>query len=159
MRPTSSYLIRRAAPFLALAFAGCGGGRDNLPREPIAGTFAVEGEPLASGAIRFQSDNAETPAVGGLISDGKFAIPRAEGPVPGTYKVQVTENTTPPVRDLNNFQLRTKRTGPSKLTPFYRKGMNLTAEVKAGQENRYGFNLRLDDSKGKSAARPGDPRQ
>lgn len=75
---------------LAATLGGCGGPSDSLPREPVSGKVRIEGTPLAKGSISFRAADGSM-AVGGLVNDGTFAIPRAEGPVPGKYQVSVNE--------------------------------------------------------------------
>src|SRR5690349_8575855 len=70
--------------------AGCGGAGDDLPREPISGTVSFDGQPLKSGSIQFQPvQTKEGISTGGMIDDGRFTVPRNEGPVPGNYKVMI----------------------------------------------------------------------
>jgi hypothetical protein len=148
-RPASSLLSLT----LGLALAGCGGG-DGLPREPISGSVAVDGDPVVKGAILFKTASNDQAAmdIGGLIRDGKYSIPRAEGPVPGTYQVMITEEPQA-VADPND-PTHTLPMKPSKLTPLYRKGMNLTAEVKPGQTNTIDFNIKVDEHKSSAAKGP-----
>ena len=76
---------------ISLIAVGCNdGGADDLPREPISGTVSYDGKPLANGTIQFQpASAAEGMAAGGMVVDGRFDVPREEGPVPGNYKVQI----------------------------------------------------------------------
>ena len=104
-------------PVLVLG-GGCGSG-DGLPRQPVAGTVTLDGQPLAEGSIAFQpADPAGSGvAAGGTIRNGSYSISRADGPTPGAYRVaisspQVGEATAktkaaqpgdgdaPPARDL-----------------------------------------------------------
>lgn len=87
--------------------------------------------------------------VGGLIRDGKYSIPKAEGPVPGTYQVMITEEPQA-VRDPND-PTHTLPKKPSKLTALYRKGMNLSADIKKGQSSPIDFDIKVDDPKGSNA--------
>src|SRR3954469_13474731 len=87
---------------IVLVSGGCGNqGSDDLPREPISGTVTYDGKPLANGTIQFQpASQAEGMAAGGMVVNGRFDVPRNEGPVPGKYKVQIDsidETITVPV--------------------------------------------------------------
>src|SRR5438132_10117593 len=74
----------------ACGLAGCGGAGDQLPREPVSGTVTFDGQPLKSGTIRFVPvQTKEGIDSGGMVTDGRFAVPRQEGPVPGNYKVMI----------------------------------------------------------------------
>lgn len=143
---------------LGLALLGCGAG-DDLPREAVSGKVAIDGEPIAKGAILFKSAAADGHAmdVGGLIRDGAYSIPKAEGPIPGPYQVMITEE---PVAAIDpNDPTHTLPKKPSKLTPMYRKGMKLTAEIKKGQDNPIDFDIQVDNAKGQAANGPAGRRQ
>ena len=116
--------------------AGCSGSRDELPREPVSGTVMMDGRPLAEGAIQF------TPAAGSAgpaisytapVENGQFSIPRADGLVPGSYKVSIS--AVPVKRDT-----RIEATiGKKKATPFkelipakYNSQTILKEEIKRG---------------------------
>src|SRR5438128_90160 len=83
-----------AGAALGLAAIGCsGGGGDDLPRQPVAGTVTLDGEPLNEGAILFAPTGKSEGAVASAtarIENGQFSIPRDQGPVPGTYKVSIS---------------------------------------------------------------------
>jgi len=83
----------------AVSIAGCGGGGDELPRERILGSVALDGTPLASGNVTFMPEEpagAGTSA-GAVIDGGGFSIPREHGLVPGVYRVSIssTEEVAP----------------------------------------------------------------
>lgn len=75
---------------LAIAFAvGCGGAAD-APRAAVEGTVTVNGTRVDVGAITFTpTGDTSGPVAGGTISEGRFAISAAEGPVIGTNMVQI----------------------------------------------------------------------
>ncbi len=74
--------------FGVVLLAGCGG--DGSGRVPLSGTVAVDGQPLERGEIAFvpQSGTAG-PTIGTAIERGGFSVSRAEGPTPGTYRVEI----------------------------------------------------------------------
>ena len=136
------------ALFLAASglMAGCSGSRDELPREPVSGTVMMDGQPLAEGAIQF------TPAAGSggpaisytaPIENGEFSIPRADGLVPGSYKVSIS--AVPVKRDT-----RIEATiGKKKATPFkelipakYNSKTTLTEEIKRGGASGLKYEIR-----------------
>jgi hypothetical protein len=125
--------------------AGCSGSRDDLPREPVSGTVTMDGQALAEGAIQF------TPAAGSggpaishtaPIENGQFSIPRADGLVPGSYKVSIS--AVPVKRDT-----RIQATfGKKKATPFkelipakYNTKTILTGEIKRGGASGLKYDL------------------
>jgi hypothetical protein len=135
------------APFLAALglIAGCSGSRDDLPREPVAGTVTMDGQPLAEGAIQFSpAAGAEGRVTSATvpIENGQFSIPRAEGLVPGSYKVSISAVPVP--RDT-----RIKATfGKKKATPFkelipakYNTKTILTGEIKRGGASGLKYDL------------------
>ena len=127
------------ALFLAASslMAGCSGSRDELPREPVSGTVLMDGKPLAEGAIQF------TPAAGSggpaisytaPIENGEFSIPRADGLVPGKYKVSISA-----VPAKRNTRIEATIGKKKKATPFkelipakYNSQTILTEEIKRG---------------------------
>jgi len=143
---------------LSLVAVGCNnGGADDLPREPISGTVSYDGKPLANGTIQFQpASQAEGMAAGGMVVEGRFDVPREEGPVPGNYKVQidsidetvtvtVPEQPTSPREDVLPGELKIappKKMKKRLIPPKYNSQSELTAEVKAGGPNTYVFDLK-----------------
>ncbi|MHC5538319.1 hypothetical protein ACYOEI_08830 [Singulisphaera rosea] len=129
----------------ALALVGCGGGEeDKLPREAVWGKVSYDGIPLAKGAIQLRSapNGGGTPIViGGLIRDGEYSIARAEGPVPGTYQVSITEETESKLKpgEAPGPFLKPKA---SRLPTIYNMRSTLKAEVKAGQAESIDFDLK-----------------
>jgi hypothetical protein len=79
----------RGLLLLGLWIAGCGP-PDGLDRRAVSGQVTWGGHPLASGAILFEpAGNATGTAVGATIRNGRYAIARSEGPVPGHYLVRI----------------------------------------------------------------------
>jgi len=74
-----------------VGLAGCGSG-DGLSRHPISGVVKFDGKPLANGMIQFFPTATAGPAIaaGATIAGGQYAIPTAEGLVPGPYKVMIS---------------------------------------------------------------------
>ena len=133
--------------FLATAglIAGCSGSRDDLPREPVSGTVTMDSQPLAEGAIQFTpAAGSGGPPISGnaTIEDGRFSIPRADGLVPGSYKVSIS--AVPVKRDT-----RIPATyGKKKATPFkelipakYNTKTTLTEEIKRGGASGLKYDL------------------
>ncbi len=136
---------RLVAPaMLALALAGCGDQTapvDLLPRRAIAGTVTLDGTPLPAGKIQF---NPAEPApnlvaVVGEIKDGKFAIPRAQGAVPGKYKVVISGIPTAQIApDAEPGEAPKKQADP--VPARYNTKTELTKQVADG-ENSFEFAL------------------
>lgn len=64
---------------------GCGGSDG---RYPVSGEVTLQGQPLASGAIIFESTSGGRG--GATITDGKYSIPASQGLLPGAYTVRVS---------------------------------------------------------------------
>jgi hypothetical protein len=86
------FCSRAAYVVLGSAVAGCYGG-DGLPRQPVSGSVMLNGRLLKSGVISFYPSARMlegTMTTGGdVIKNGRFAIPRSEGLIPGKYTVGV----------------------------------------------------------------------
>ena len=129
---------------LLLAAAGCGGS-DGLDRQAVTGTVSLDGAPLKEGQIQFfpAANTKEAIATGARITGGTFSIPRADGPIPGTYTVQITasggEQAPPEGSD------GMPGTGPKhdkELIPAkYNAQTTLKADVKSGEANKFDFPL------------------
>jgi hypothetical protein len=97
-RPRVYTLLSTAV--MGLAAIGCSGGipTDDLPREAIAGTVTMDGQPLPAGVILFSPEGKPGEVVAsasGQIENGEFSIPRERGPVPGNYKVSISHTDQP----------------------------------------------------------------
>jgi hypothetical protein len=93
----------RALTALALlgpVFPGCGGDPDLLPTVPVSGTLAVDGKPVAKGAIHFHPQKGQT--ANGIVADGRFTLStykEGDGAVAGKHRVAVEVNTEVPMKD------------------------------------------------------------
>ena len=135
--------IRFRVMILTAVFAatGCAAPADSLPRETISGTVKLDGKPLISGLIQFQPTSpGEATAGGAGITDGKYAITRAEGLVPGKYQVIITSvaaSTATPGAMPGDSPPPTKELIPTK----YNTKTNLSAAVTKEGPNTFDFNL------------------
>lgn len=82
---------------LALWSAGCAD--DNKGRMEVSGTVKLKGQPLKEGTIQFQpiSGGANSTMSGGMISNGRYKVPKTAGLAAGKYKVLITagDGSTP----------------------------------------------------------------
>jgi hypothetical protein len=134
----------------ALVFApiGCSPpALDSLPREPISGTVNFDGQPLPKGTIQFRpASQAEATGSVGMINEGRFEIPRNEGPVPGKYKVQIdaredSASTLAPGELPGSFNIPKKKVA-GLIPSRYNVRTELTQEVKSGGPNTFTFDLK-----------------
>ena len=124
---------------LALTLAGCGDAR----RQSVRGTVTVDGQPLKEGAIRFiPTEDASGPTAGANIVDGQFEIPKETGTFAGKFKVQIT------ARRPSSKLMRDPETGQATrgfeqyIPAKYNTRTELTADVKAGEDNEFTFDLK-----------------
>ncbi len=78
----------------SLLLAGCG---ESGPRRvTVTGSVSVDGKSIDSGAIRFlPTENNKGPAVSGLITSGSYRLSGETGPLPGAYRVLITQSMKP----------------------------------------------------------------
>ena len=74
--------------FLLLPLLGCS---DN-PQIHVQGQVSYAGQSVTEGQIVFRPlDGTKGPATGGVISNGRYQVPREKGPLAGgTYRVEIT---------------------------------------------------------------------
>ena len=71
------------------AASGCGGG-DDLARVAISGSVTISGEPVPNGVVRFAPvEGTNGPMASSMITDGRYQVPRDQGPVAGNYEARV----------------------------------------------------------------------
>ncbi|MEW4571148.1 hypothetical protein AB1L88_25030 [Tautonia sp. JC769] len=129
---------------LSVHLIGCGG--DGLPREGVSGTVTLNGQPLETGIITFVPEDPNTPTQGGTtIANGAYDIPRAQGLVPGQYKVIISSgegSEEKPVEDLGEFGPGMPPVPAEEAIPSTYSGNTvLQANVTAGGDNRFEFTL------------------
>lgn len=153
-------IVKWTGPVLMIGLCGCGGARDGLPRQEISGTVTLNAAPLPQGTIQFlpavpsagatntpapagaesAANPAGTTALSAPITEGKFAIERAKGLVPGSYKVQVygADLSAVPADAAPGLEPpQPKETIPKR----YNTATTLTAVVKEDGPNTYEFQL------------------
>ena len=122
-----------------LAVAGCG---PQDQRQGLEGTVVLDATPLATGHIVFRPQRGTSgPSSGAKIVDGQFVVGRDDGPLPGTFRVEITDHrkTGRTKRDPDSGKFFA--TMEQYLPERYNRNSELTAEVKAGEENHFEFTL------------------
>lgn len=75
---------------LVANLTGCGRrGYEGAERFPVSGSVTVDGEPMDLGTISFLPTTSGNRVSGGMIEDGKYAIPEAQGANTGSYRVEI----------------------------------------------------------------------
>jgi hypothetical protein len=143
--------VRASGGWLPLAIlvacAGCGGDvGDELPREAIWGTVTLDGKPIAHGAITFAPAAGQATQSGGVVTDGKFSVPRGQGPVPGKYNVSINSTTAqaniPASEASSGMPGYVARQPVDPIPEKYNNKTTLSAEVKKGGDNNFQFDLK-----------------
>ncbi len=142
---TSLRCFRSSSVLLATLalLSGCGGGDDELPREPVSGMVTLDGKPLAAGRIAFQPPpGAEGMPAGAAIEDGAYSIPRDEGPTPGTYVVRITSLSEVVEEDPNAMPGEPPRVAKEPIPPKYNVKTSLNASITPEGPNSFDFDLK-----------------
>jgi hypothetical protein len=126
--------------------AGCGGAEDALPRQRVSGTVKWNGEPLKQGRIQFQPAGHGGPAGGAGIVDGSYAIPQAEGLVPGKYQVLIygaaeAAQSSPAPPGLPGDAPPPKKAVKDPIPDKFNFKSQLTTEVTKDGPNQFDFEL------------------
>ncbi len=128
--------MRWFATLLAMAglsiLAGCGGSGDG--EADVSGNVTIDGKPLATGDIIFESpDGSQTPARG-QIKDGLYIVKT----LPGPKKVKITASR--PSKKIDP----TMGAAPQEalVGPNYNSNTQLTAELKAGKNAGVNFEVK-----------------
>jgi hypothetical protein len=125
---------------------GCGQG-DGLPREPIRGIVTLDGRPLESGTIALMpaDTSGAATAVGAAITHGSYDVPRASGPVPGTYSVAISSPEQEPAKSGTQQAAHPGDGGEpvvrDRVPSKFNTRTTLKAEVKKGDANVFDFPL------------------
>jgi hypothetical protein len=128
---------------VCLVFAGCGGrSYKGDQRFPLEGAATFDGQPIDIGSISFVpvgGDKAR--ACGGVIQDGKYAIPEEMGPTAGTYRVQMSwlKRTGKQLLDAESGEMYDQRV--EALPDKFRDNSELTVEVPS-PDNKHDFELK-----------------
>jgi hypothetical protein len=120
-----------------LLICGCGGPG---AREAITGTVTFDGKPLDKGEITLiPQTNTKGPTAGAEIVGGKFTIPAAGGTFAGKFRVEITASRPTGRKGIDRLT-GTPMSGSEQYIPSrYNTESQLTADVKAGAENRLEF--------------------
>ncbi len=122
------------------ALHGCGETKDPHGRQAVSGTVTFQGKPLDHGRIQFLPPDNTGLNAGALIRDGKYQIPREQGLVPGTYRVEINapEQGAPPPGPPGADVVEPAR---ERIPPEFHRDSQRTIEVKADQANKFDFTI------------------
>lgn len=125
----------------AVAWEGGCSPADEFQRVGVSGKVTLGGKPLADGTVTFVP-LASGPAAHGTITDGSYAIARAEGPGPGSYRVEISsiQPTGRRVPD-SEYPGKTVEETRNAVPDRYNLNSELRAEVKGGVDQTFDFAL------------------
>jgi hypothetical protein len=139
MRPRRGIVV-----LLGLAAITWGGGcgpADEFQHVGVSGKVTLGGKPLTGGTITFVPLGSG-PAAHGTITDGSYAISRAQGPGPGSYRVEISR-TQPTGRRIPDTEYPGKTVEETRngVPDRYNLNSTLRAEVKGGSDQTFDFAL------------------
>lgn len=133
------------ASFFCVAVGGC---QEQVERVPVSGTVTFDGESVEDGQVAFE------PLTGGrmefgIISEGKYSIPKEFGLVPGEYLVRITAGR--PTGELATPDAFSREVESSSLMiyePFipakYNSASKLKVEIEPVEHMQQDFALTTD---------------
>lgn len=81
-------MLRRIVAWTTVFLTISGCAEDDSPRFAIEGVVTLDGAALPSGEVRLRPLQSG-PSTAGNITNGKFRIPRNQGPMAGEYRVEI----------------------------------------------------------------------
>jgi hypothetical protein len=122
---------------LGLLLSGCGSRDDGDRLYPLTGAATFNGEPIDLGAITLipmGGGGVNMRNSGGVIKDGRYAIPEERGPHAGTYRVEVhwLKMTGRKLRDEVTGDMYDERV--EALPAQFHKNSDLTIEIPAPED-------------------------
>ncbi len=118
----------------ASCICGCGGG--GIPRYEVSGKVTFNGTPVENGEISFVPDKPGMAPDGGVIEKGEFRLTATEG----KKTVQIRASRPIPGQRQGNSDM-----GPlyeDYISAQFNRQSKLTAEVTAGGDNEFTFDLK-----------------
>jgi hypothetical protein len=126
---------------LCALLASCSGSSySGDKRYPLEGEVTYGGQPVDLGSISFIPDGKGRHS-GGVIENGKYAVPEEKGANAGTYRVQIhwLKRTGKQLRDAESGEMYDERR--EALPDKFHANSELTVDIPA-PENRHDFLLK-----------------
>lgn len=127
---------------LAVALIGCSGTNySGDKRYPLKGEVAFEGQPVDLGSISFIPEEGKGRFSGGVITDGKYALPEEKGATVGKYRVEIhwLKRTGRQLRDAQTGEMYDERR--EALPEKFHSHTELTVEIPQ-PKNQLDFRLK-----------------
>lgn len=123
-----------------LCLPGCGSSKPSLPRAGVSGSVTVNGQPASNLLIAFVPEgNVKGPRSSALVTDGKYSLDEASGPLVGPMRVEITtalEEDEPRDGKVKSFTLE-------RIPAQYNVNSQLKAPIKADGPNTFDFSLQV----------------
>jgi hypothetical protein len=130
-----------------LLVAGCSdtdGGRCE-----VVGTVKLKGEPVKEGVIEFTPldkapEGMKATKSGAVVSNGEYKIPKAQGLIPGRYRVVITsgDGVTPANSDEPPGPSGSNIVSKDRIPAEYNSASRQEVEVKKDGPNRFDYDIR-----------------
>jgi hypothetical protein len=135
--------LRRAAflLFFVLPCVGCGGPPPGPELAPVEGTVTLDSQPLPDATVWFNPVGEGRSSTGRTDAQGRFVInygPDKPGAMLGQHNVRITTLQQGGDENLPDQP----KSIPEKVPKNYFKDGTLTADVKAGENNNFTFDLK-----------------
>jgi hypothetical protein len=137
----SQFTSRLGCLALCAVLAGCGSSKYRGDKQyPLEGEVTFDGQPVDLGSISFIPEGKGRPS-GGVITDGKYAVPEENGANAGTYRVEIhwLKRTGRQLRDPESGEMYDERR--EALPEKFHSNSELTVEVPL-PEDRHDFHLK-----------------
>jgi len=125
----------------AIGLVGCSDpGRGGVE---VSGTVTLDGGPMAAGSLVFVPLDSGHKAAGEIV-DGTFRIAGGDGPIPGSYRVEVYAPQVSPVPlddPLAYARSAPRVPQPNPVAPRYNRRSILKADVIADGVNEFVFQV------------------
>ncbi|MBC7820182.1 MAG: hypothetical protein IAG10_25135 [Planctomycetaceae bacterium] len=117
---------------------GCGSSVKTLPRAGVSGEVTWNGQPLTNALVAFvPQGTVKGPRTVGAITEGKFSLDEAVGPLVGPMRVEITSA----LEEDEPRDGKAKPYAPERIPAQYNVNSTLSAEVKSGETNKFAFHL------------------
>ncbi|HEY2412377.1 MAG TPA: hypothetical protein VGI40_09055 [Pirellulaceae bacterium] len=125
---------------LATAFLpGCS--QDSEGRQGVTGTVHVDTVPVQTGSISFTPTEGQATAGGAVISNGKFAVPRDNGLLPGKYRVAISAPVPGADKPAPVMPGEAPPLAKDLIPPEWNTASKQIVEIKKGGVNSFPFEI------------------
>lgn len=155
MRTIRHGAARRCWLVLALAAftVGCGSS-GGVARTGVSGEVTLDGKPVPFGSVQFIPVGAASgPMASAQVTDGRFELSAADGPVIGQLRVEIRTDfgRMHPGEGPEQLAKRYHGLPPETIPPRYHRDSELKVTTAAGTKNHFSFPLQSDGSKATEA--------